>query len=126
MGKYNTPQKLNNVIRLKYVAKSGLWVITKIMGHLNPEETLKDYIHTIDFIYEYLLERSYSNVTISNSQAMNLMPKINTEQSLYKHKEQWEIKNGRVNLAKLNEYLKKKVLDKLGQMRTRNGTNLAQ
>jgi len=83
-----------------------LWYISIIIGHLSPEITIENYMHTIEFYIKYLLGKYRLQLcgTLSKQQILNLTPTINSYKALAKHG--W---NHDDNLPEVNNYLSRKI-----------------
>jgi integrase len=83
-----------------------LWYISIMIGHISPEITIENYMHTIEFYIKYLLNKYRLSLygTLSKKQILNLIATINSYKALAKHN--W---NHDDNLPEVNQYLDRKI-----------------
>lgn len=83
-----------------------LWKMAMITGHLSPETTIMNYIHTLDLYIRYRFDKHYRSIcgSFSNKQILNLIPTINSFKAL--KKKNWDLKD---NLKLADEYMSFKV-----------------
>ena len=79
-----------------------LWKMAMITGHLSPETTIMNYIHTLDLYISYRFNKSYRSIcgSFSNKQILNLIPTINSFKAL--KKKNWDLND---NLKLADEYM---------------------